>query len=178
MKLHRTVAFLALLMGLGFTPLQSQVRPPGQQRQRQQMERRADQGLARLVQNQLGLTQEQMPPLQEVMQSFREDRRAIGQAQAALRYRLRNPALGELSDDGAREILAEMVRVQEAELDLYRREQERLLTVLSPNQLVRFYRVREEWGQRIQEMRQPGNGRGQGPRGVGMGPTLFPDGFR
>jgi hypothetical protein len=168
MNLKLAFLVLALTTALGPLGLEGQVRPPGGMRQRQQLERRVEQGFARLVQAQLDLTQEQLSSLQEVMQSFREDRQAVNQAQAALRYRLDDPGLPDLTDGAAREILAEMIRVQEAEVDLYRREQAQLLTVLSPNQLVRFYRLREEWGRRIQEMRQPGGPRGPGGGGLSM----------
>jgi hypothetical protein len=164
MNLKLAFLVLALATTLGPLGLEGQVRPPGGMRQRQQLERRVEQGFARLVQAQLDLPPEQLSSLQEVMQSFREDRQTVNQAQAALRYRLDDPGLPDLTDDAAKELLAEMIRVQEAEVDLYRREQAQLLTVLSPNQLVRFYRLREEWGRRIQEMRQPG-----GPRGPGGG---------
>lgn len=114
------------------------------------------------MRNQLDLEAEDLASLQAVMQSFREDRQMLNQDQASLRYRLRDPALQELAEEDARAVLAEMVRVQEVELELYRREQAELLTVLNPRQLVQFYRIREDWGQRIQQLR-----RGGGPGGPG-----------
>lgn len=171
MKRRFALFFLALVAGLGPLPVEAQVRPPGGQRQRQQLERRLEQGMARIVSQELDLSPEEMASVQAVMQSFREERQAVNQAQASLRYRLQDPSLPDLTDDEAGEILAEMIRVQEAELDLYRREQAELLTVLSPAQLVRFYGIREAWGRRIQELRRPG-GRGPGgPPGMGMGAT-------
>ncbi|MGW8267325.1 MAG: hypothetical protein ACWGSQ_13245 [Longimicrobiales bacterium] len=172
MKRRVALLFLALVAGMGPVPGEAQVRPPGGQRQRQQLERRLEQGLARIVSDELGLTPEGMASVQAVMQGFREERQAVNRAQAPLRYRLRDPALPDLTDDAASEILAEMIRVHEAELDLYRREQAELLTVLSPAQLVRFYGIREAWGRRIQELRQPGGwGPGGGPPGRAMGAT-------
>lgn len=176
MKRHVALVILGLAMAFEPAPTLAQVRPPAGQRQ--QLERRLQQGFGRLVQTELGLDADQLVPLQGIMQSFRDDRQAINQAQMALRYRLRDPNLAEVSDDSAREILEEMIRVQEAELDLYRREQAELLTVLTPNQLVRFYRVREDWGQRIQEMRRPRGpggpgGRPAGPPGGGGPPRPF-----
>lgn len=155
-----------LVMGLGGAPeVRGQIRPggpPGQGPPRQELERRVMQGFARLVQEQLGLSQDELASLQETMQSFREDRRALAMDQQALRYELRNPTLEEISEDEARRLLAEMVRIQQQELTLYEREQTELLTVLSPRQLVRFYHIRDEWGRRIQQLRQ-----GRGPGGPG-----------
>lgn len=171
MKRRLAVLTMALIAGFGPIPGEAQVRPPGGQRQRQQLERRLEQGLARLVAEELGLTPDQVASVQSVMQGFREERQSVNRAQASLRYRLRDPALPDLADDAARAILAEMIQVQEAELDLYRREQAQLLTVLSPTQVVRFYGIREAWGQRILELRQ-GGGRGPGgPPGMGFDPA-------
>jgi hypothetical protein len=171
----RKVAVLILALGTVLVPggSEAQVGPPGGGRQRQQLERRLEMGFARIVQNRLGLTPEKLGEVQSVMQSFRADRQEINQAQASLRYRLRDPGLEQISDEDARDLLAEMIRVQEAELDLYRREQQELLTVLTPNQVLRFYGLREEWGRRIQELRQPGGPRGPGG---GAGPVGGPPG--
>ncbi len=172
MRRYLTGVTVALMLVLGPTEVLTQARGQGQ-RQRQQLVRRVEQGFARLVQGQLGLDPTQLSSLQGVMQSFREDRQGLNQAQATLRYRLRDPGLEEMDEAQARELLAEMIRVQEAELELYRREQESLLTVLSPNQLVRFYRIRDEWGQRLQRMRQGGGAGGPpGRGGVGGAPGL------
>lgn len=165
---YLTGAFLALILALAPGMSDAQIRPggpPGQRPQRQELERRVMEGLFRMVQEELDLSQEEMASLQKTMQSFREGRRALAMDQASLRHRLRRSALGEISEGEAREILAGMVRVQEAELDLYRKEQEELLNVLSPRQLVGFYRIRDEWGQRIQQLRQR-----RGPGGPGAGP--------
>jgi hypothetical protein len=162
--------FLVLATAIGPATAAAQGPPPGGMRRRQQLERRVEEGFARFLESRLGLSEAEVTSLQEVMRSFREDRQAVHQAQASLRYRLRDPALADLDEASARDILAEMIRLQEAELDLYRREQTQLLTVLSPKQLVLFYRTREEWGRRIQELRGPGGPRGvAGPAGGGLG---------
>ena len=176
MKRYTVLMILGLALAFEPAPIPAQVRAQGGQRQ--QLERRLQQGFGRLVQTELGLTAEQLAPLQAIMQSFRGDRQAVNQAQVAVRYRLRDPNLAEASDETAREILEEMIRVQEAELDLYRREQAELLTVLTPNQLVRFYKIRDDWGQRIQDLRRPRGpggpgGRAGGPPGTGGGRRPF-----
>jgi hypothetical protein len=176
MKRYTVLVILGLALAFEPAPTLAQVRAQGGQRQ--QLERRLQQGFGRLVQTELGLNAEQIAPLQAIMQSFRGDRQAVYQAQAVLRYRLRDPSLAEVSDESAREVLGEMIRVQEAELDLYRREQAELLTVLTPNQLVRFYKIRDDWGKRIQDLRRPRGpggpgGRPAGPPGSGGGRRPF-----
>jgi hypothetical protein len=126
-----------------------------------------------MLQERLELTQDQMDALQGVMQSFREDRQALGRSQAALRLHLRGAALEGGEDEEAMELLEEMVGLQEAELELYRREQAELLTVLTPLQLVRFYQLRDEFGRRVQQLRgggpPGGHGGGEGTMGYPWG---------
>lgn len=169
---RKIVSVLGLAGALTLTPAltSAQVTPPrGGMRQRLELEQRLQQGFGRAIQNQLGLDAETLRSIQGVMQSFQEDRRSLNQAQASLRYRLRDPGLPNLSEEDARSLLQEMVVLQERELDLYRREQAELLKFLSPLQLLRFYRAREELGQRVQQLRQ---GRGGGGPGGGLMPGM------
>ncbi len=115
--------------------------------------------------------------------SFQEDRMELNRARAVVRFRLREQALQDMPEAEARSLLQEMIRLQEEEVDLYRREQEQLLQVLTPLQLVRFYNLRESLGQQVQELRRgrgPGRGPGGGPGGMGGGsgegppPSIFP----
>lgn len=181
----RQAMAIVLGMVLAFAPTMSraQIVPPpgGGQRQRLELERRLQMRFGQQVRDQLGLTQEQFQSLEGVMRSFQEERQTLNRSQASLRYRLRDPGLAEIGDDAARELLREMISLQEQELSLYRREQEQLLQVLTPAQVVRFYRLREDLGQRVQALRQgrgggmgagPGGGVARGPGG-GMGGRLF-----
>jgi hypothetical protein len=164
-------SWLALIVALIFGPLEvgAQVTPPpGGQRQRLELERRLQQGFHRQIQSQLGLDESTMVQIRGVMQSFQQDRRALNQNQAALRYKLRNPALAELEETEARELLQEMVDLQQRELELYKQEQEELLKVMSPVAVLRFYKAREDLGMRVQQLRQ-GRGQGGGRGGVGGG---------
>ena len=170
MKRVRVVLFLIAIMVLDPLGLVAQVRPHSPPRQRQELMSRVQQGFGRMIQTQMGLDQDELMGLQEVMQSFREDRQALNQDQASLRYGLRDPALPEMAHEDAMAILDEMVRLQEVELELYRKEMVELLKVLSPVQVVQFYRIRDEWGQRIQRLRQGGGPGGLGGPGGPGGP--------
>jgi hypothetical protein len=157
------------LLTLGPVALGAQVTPPpGGQRQRLELERRLQLGFQRQIQSQLGLDESSMTRVRAVMQSFQQDRRALNQDQAALRYKLRNPALAELEEGEARAILQEMVDLQQRELDLYKQEQAELLEVLSPVAVLRFYKAREDLGLRVQQLRQ-GRGQGGGRGAIGGG---------
>ena len=159
-KLGPWVLTAALLASPAFAS--AQVRGQMGQRQRMELERRVQAGFGRMVRTQLELSQEEFQALQTVMESFRDQRRLLSEAQASVRYRLRDPGLRNLADSDAMGLLQEMIRVQEEELELYRREQEELLGVLSPLQLVMFYRIREDLGRQVQQLRG-----GRGPGGGG-----------
>jgi hypothetical protein len=168
---------LALAGVLAFSPGfgSAQVTPPtGGQRQRLELERRLNQGFQRSVQTQLRLDATAMEGLQGIMRSFQEERSALHRAQASLRHRLRDPALWDMTEEDARAFLQEMVDLQERELELYRREQEQLLALLTPVQLLRFYSLREDLGLRVQQLRQR-RGRGGGMGGDGL-PKVRPGG--
>ncbi|MFC1575824.1 Spy/CpxP family protein refolding chaperone [Gemmatimonadota bacterium] len=171
MKKSVSILVLAGLVALGPSLASAQGGPPGAgQRQRMELEQRLQARFGQTVRAQLALTPEQQLALQEVMQSFQVERQTLNRAQASLRYRLRDPALQDLADEAARGLLQEMIQLQERELALYRSEQEQLLQVLPPAKLIRFYRLREDLGQRVQEVRRGGGGGGpggmSGPAGV------------
>ena len=142
--------------------------PPGGQRHRMELEQRLHAGFGQMVRSRLGLDPDELAALQRVMMSFQEDRLKLNQARGVLRFRLREQALQSMPEEEARTLLQEMIRLQEEELGLYRREQQQLLQVLTPLQLVRFYGLRENLGQQVQEVRQ-GRGPGRGPGGGGPG---------
>jgi hypothetical protein len=142
------------------------------------LEQRLHQGFQQSVQRQLGLEPEQMQGVREVLETFQADRRELARAQASLRLRLRDSTIREIGEEEARGLLDEMVQLQQRELDLYKNEQARLLDIMAPLQLVRFYQLREELGQRLQQMRQ-GQGRGLGGGAGGArvpGGTMIPGG--
>jgi hypothetical protein len=138
-----------------------------------QLERQLQVRFQEMVKTQLGLTDEKLQAVEGVMQSFQNERMTLGRNQASLRHRLQDPVLLDISEEDAQEILREMVSLQEREIELYRREQEQLLTHLSASQLVRFYALREQMGRRMQQLRQgrggPGGPPGVGGRDVGQG---------
>ena len=144
-------------------PSPSSAQLPGMQRPRRELEQRLEARFGEMVREELNLTGEEFRELQDVMQSFREDRRTLNRSQASLRHRLRGPGLPDVTDEEAREILQEMLRLRAQEVELYRVEQQRLLSVLSPSQLLRFYSLREAMGRRLQQLR-----RGRGPGGPGL----------
>jgi len=161
----RSALFLAAILALPSIPLSAQVVQPGRGQQRNRLEQRLRQGFQQSIQAQLGLEPGQMRSIQEVLRSFDEERSELSRAQASVRLRLRDSSLRDIGEPEARNLLQEMVDLQERELDLYRNEQARLLELMNPVQLVRFYQLRDQLGQRVQQLRQ-GRGQGGGPGGM------------
>jgi Spy/CpxP family protein refolding chaperone len=149
-------------------PAASQARrgPPA----RQDMERQVRERFHARIVRELSLTAEQGRALAEVIETFQVERAQLVRREVALRQRLRGTG-ALLSEGAAREVLDEMATVQEAEASLLRREQERLLEVLTPPQVVRLYTLRAELADRIRRMRGGGAGAGRrsGPAGAPAG---------
>ncbi len=172
---HGGMRIPGLILGLALilspTVLEAQVEPPrqGMGRQREQLEHQLRLRFREMIKARLNLSDETLVGMHEVMESFQVERLELGRAQASVRHRLRDAGLAALSDEEAMALLQEMVRLQERELELYRREQEELLTLLSPSQLVRFYALREELSRRVMELRGRRGRGGVGPPGGGIG---------
>lgn len=172
----RMILALVLVFAAGAPPLVSQVRqgPPAEARQR--LEREVRERFETLIQEELGIDEATSAALRDTMEGFMPARRGLAGRQAELRRRMRSS--GTLLDEAeARAVLSELVAVQREEVDLLDREQEALLGVLSPPQLVRFYTLRERFNERVRELRGlPGMGRRGGGAPPGGGPPSGPFG--
>ncbi len=164
----------ALLVGL---PQGLVAQRPGGGGQRAQMERRIQARFDNLVREELGLSDDQVQQLQDVVEDFNLQRREFFQRERGSRRRIAGLGVGaageELTDQEASEILAEMLELSGDEATLFREEQEAFLQILSAPQVVRFIVMRQRLGDRIRTLRggggpgrgQPG-GRRQGPPGL------------
>lgn len=142
--------------------------------ERQQLERRVRARFAEMMRQRLGLSSEEAQRLNATVESFMERRQRIVADEEALRLRMEAIAQEEEPTDAeARTLLASMRELREAEVRLFREEQEALLQVLSPVQLVRFHAMRQQLGQRIQQLR---GGMGPGPGGPPAGRGAPPPG--
>ncbi|MBT8337899.1 MAG: hypothetical protein KJO11_14935 [Gemmatimonadetes bacterium] len=166
-----------LLVGVdAFTPAgtAAQIRERPGSENRERLERQIRERFENLIQTELGIDEAVSAELRSTMESFTEERRALGQRQAEFRRRLRSS--GSLLDvDAAQEVLDELVAVQRAEGDLLAREQAALLQVLTPPQLVRFYTLREQFTERVRALRGGGPPGRRG--GGGNGSTPLPIGW-
>ncbi|HSW30004.1 MAG TPA: hypothetical protein VLH75_11025 [Longimicrobiales bacterium] len=164
--LARGIAAVLLAVSLDASAAVAQQRGlgPGQRPQeRQQLERRVRARFAEMMQQRLGLSAEESERLNSTVESFMERRQRLVADEDALRRRMEAIALEqEPTEAEARTLIARMQELREEEVRLFRAEQEALLAVLSPVQLVRFHAMREQLGRRIQQLRG------------GMGPMTGP----
>ena len=154
------VTLLAASLAVGAASAQQRGMGPGPEN-RQQLERRVRARFAEMMQQRLGLSAEQSKRLNDTVESFMERRQRLVADEQALRRRMQAIALEqEPTDAEARTLLARMQELRDQEARLFQDEQQALMQVLTPVQLVRFHAMREQLGQRIQQLR---GGGGQGP---------------
>jgi hypothetical protein len=165
--------WLALALGLVIAlpaAAAAQQGPPegrGQNRMsREEMEARIRETMARRIQEDLGLADEEMQALQEAMRPFEEQRRRLARREGATRLRVQ----AFLADGGregeAEELISTLVDIRRQELELFVEEEEALAELLDPDQRLRFLMVRDQLNQRIQRARWQ-NGGARPPRPPG-----------
>ncbi len=182
--LARSGFVLSVLVSLlVVVPLVAQRGPPmgrrGQGPERMELERRVRARMAEMIQEQLGLSEEEDARLNEVVQGFQEQRLQLGRLEQALRRRVEALMLEGGQDEAeAAELLERMSALRLQEAELFQAEHEALLEVLTPIQVLRLVHLREQLGQRIRRLRgQSGRGDGRGRGGGDVRPGGGPGQF-
>jgi len=151
-------------------PAAAQRRPGMRGQDRAELEGRIRARFGEMVRERLGLDQEQAARLEEVVGSFQAERMRLAREGQAVRRRMEAVALERRTEDvEALELLERLRALRLEEAQLFEREQERLLEVLSPSQLLAFQMLREEMAERIRRLR----GVGPGPGGPGGPPLVY-----
>lgn len=162
------IATLVLLLAVTLAPAPASAQQPGRgprPAQRQQMEERIRQRFGEQVRTELGLTEEQLGAVQQVQDSFQTQRRGLVEREATVRRQL-SQLREDLPADQARTLLQELAAVRTDEARLFQGEMDALLRTLTPTQVLRFYRLRDELMDRVRRVRQ-GPGRPlRGPAGA------------
>lgn len=150
--------------------------------ERARLEERVRAQMGRLVRQRLGLDAQEATRLGEIMQEFDVERRELFQLEQATRRRVEAHRLERNADeDEARELMLRMTELRVREVELARAEQEALLEVLTPSQVLELQGIREQIGQRIRILRsgragpppaarRPGSGSSARPRGGARSP--------
>lgn len=180
MSMRLRAMVLAAGMVVAWAPLSTDAQVPNRRGDREQLEQRVRAQMGRVMRERLGLSEEQATRLSAVVEDFEGQRRELFQLEQATRRRVEALLLeGGNDQDEARELIGRMWELREQEAELFRTEQEALLDVLTPVQVLRLQELRQDLGQRIRALGgrngQPGAGRGSGPpRGGRTGPGLAP----
>ena len=164
---------LALVTALVLLPAHAEAQNRGVRPQnRQEMEQRVRRQMSRMIQERLELDDAQTEALSEVVRGFDGRRQELERAEMAVRRRVEALMLeGGEGDAGAERLLARMIELRAEEAQLFALEQEALLEVLSPIQVLQLQSLRAELGRRIRSLRG-GNGppsRRRGGNGDSMG---------
>lgn len=159
-----TAVLVAAVAPLAVSAQGGDRRAPGD---RAQLEERVRAQMGRVMRERLGLTDEQATRLSEVTQNFENERRELFSLERAARRRVEALLLeGGTNQDEARELITRMGDLREREARLFREEQEALLDVLTPLQVLRLQELRQDLGRRIRALGgrdgQPRAGAGQG----------------
>ena len=157
---------LMLLAGLAFslmtvTSLEGQRgrrgggrRGPPPRSERAGLEERVRVRMDQRIRERLGLSEDEWRAIGDQARDFDEKRGELMRNELALQRRVDGIAVeGRENDEEAGEILDQLIVLREQELELFQEEQERLLEILSPSQLVRFQAMRQQLGEQIRRLR-------------------------
>jgi uncharacterized protein YdiU (UPF0061 family) len=162
-----TAAALALLVPAAASaqqPNRSQ-RVPLTQQERQELERRVRQQFDQRMRDEMGLSSAEQQRFMALVEDFRDQRLELSLEMRQLQVRLRREGRREdLTDEEAQALLDQAAGLRDREARLFREEQEALLTILGPAQLVKLYQWREAVTQRLRRLQgaDPGRNDGQG----------------
>jgi len=152
--------------------------PPGERmrpQERAQLEQRFRERLAVVVQQQVGLNDEQMRRLSEVNQRYETKRLELVRRERETRIAMRRELMENASpnEDRVAQLLQESTRIQRERLDLVEAEQADLGKFLTPSQRARYLGIQEQMRRRIEELRdrppfvdEQGRGAGRRPAGT------------
>ena len=118
------------------------------------LEQRVRVRMDQMIRQQLELNEDEWKAIGDQARDFDGKRRELIRKEQALQRRVEAIAIERSeNDEEAAEILDQLITLREQELELFQQEQERLLEILSPSQLVRFQNAREKLGERIRRLR-------------------------
>lgn len=171
-------ACLALVVAVA--PLQAQRRGGRRGAQdRAELEQRIRAEMGRLMRERLGLDEDQAERLSEVVRGFDRERRELFRLEQTARREVEDLRREDDADEAAAgALLNRMIELRRREADLFAEEQEALLEVLTPLQVLELQALREQIGRRIRALRggrgddpepafAPRRGRGGSPPGAG-----------
>ena len=160
------ILLVGLALGPVATPVIAQQAAAAPQRLRQRpldsaggrarLEMELRRNFARMVRQQVGLTDDQMRRLAPISQRYEQQRRQLQVQERDARVSLRQLVLGSQNADSAQveRQLQRLIDVQKRRVELLEAEQRELATFMSPIQRARFGAIQEQIRRRLEQMRQ------------------------
>jgi hypothetical protein len=136
---------------------------PGANRERQadtggraRLEADVRRNFARLVRQQVGLTDDQMRRLVPVTQKYEQQRRQLLMQERDARMSLRDIVVTRQAADTAQvdRLLQRLIDVQKRRVELVEAENRELSAFMNPMQRARFFALQEQARRRVEQMRQ------------------------
>lgn len=155
---------LVLVLGLLAAPLGADAQRGGPQ-DRERLEQRIRAQMGRLMQQRLALDEEEAGRLSEVVQSFDGRRRQLARREFETRRQVEALLEADGDQTEALRLLELQIELRVEEAELFREEQEALLSVLSPAQVLELQELRQDIGRRIRNLRGGGRPDSDGVRG-------------
>ena len=120
------------------------------------LEQRLRTGVARVVKQRIGLTDEQMTRLARANSRFDVQRRELVRNERARRVELRRKILAGEGADQQRiaSALDQLLQIQRRRIDLQIEEQKELATFMSPVQRAKYVALQEQLRRRVENLQQ------------------------
>lgn len=182
--LRSTLVLLLTGLTLLAVPLEAQrsggnrrTEAPRNAEEREDLERRIRARMGQMMRERLGLSEAESSALAQIAETYDPQRRALFRQEQALRRRVEALGLeGSGDQEEALGLLARLIELGEEEVELRRAEQEALLEVLTPIQVLQLHAFREQLGERIRRLRggeAERRRRNRGPGDPGAPPGSF-----
>jgi len=133
---------------------------------RQEMVRRIQERFQNRLAEELELDREERAFLTEVFAEFGEARAELLPQRRALAAEVPEFMSGDRDDDHAMELIERLRDLRQQEASLLIEEENRLLEVLRPSQVLQLQSLRDQFGNQIRRLGSPGGRDGRGPRGA------------
>lgn len=168
----RIAVTTALLASAGLSPVvaSAQARTRGPSPSRQELVERIRERFQNRIARELRLDDEQREALGDVFPVFARSRAELLPERREIERRISDHLAGpDGTEEDALGLLEEMRALREREAEMLRQEEDRLLEVLTPSQVLRLQALRDQFGNQIRRLRGD-----SGPENPGDRPSRGP----
>lgn len=143
--------------------------------ERAELEQRFRAQMNRMLKERLAITDAEFTRLNEVLRPYDERRRDLGREERSIQRETEDFIVqGGADEDAAQALLARLAQLRVRESALFQEEQDALLELLTPLQVLQLHSFREQMGERIRQLRGRRDDNGRRRRGGGGGDGYAP----